>query len=328
MRDTLGETGGSNVPDSSAELWSEFLRSGSAAAASAAGAPYTSWQFGYGVEQGDRLLALVLSGSKRATTGALWAYEHEGESVPRTGDFSVVTDGSGVARCIIRTASVSIVALDEVDEKFAYDEGEGDRTLGYWREVHWTYFVRELAGMGLAAKPDMPVVCERFELVFSPGIQGAHERAHWHTAPELPEEVFAVWHKPDRTLNPAAIVATIDPDGTPHAAPFGSLRAVTPRMLRLGTWRGHNTYANLCRDGRVAVAMVAPPDKAVSIRGRARVARERMSADERYAVVEIDIEEVKNDMTPAILVESAITVSIRDERRDWFQSVLGEMEGM
>ena len=160
------------------------------------------------------------------------------------------------------------------------------------------------------------------------GTQGAQEKTYWHTAPELPEEVFTMWHKPHRTLNPIAIVATIDPDGTPNTAPFGSLRAVTPRMLRLGTWRGHNTYTNLCRDGRVAVTMVAPSDIAVSIRGRARIAKERMGADERYAIVEIDIEEVKNDMTGAIVVESAITVSVRDEHRDWFQVVLGEMEGM
>jgi flavin reductase (DIM6/NTAB) family NADH-FMN oxidoreductase RutF len=160
------------------------------------------------------------------------------------------------------------------------------------------------------------------------GTQEVQEKAYWHTAPELPEGVFAVWHKPNRTLNPTAIVATIDPSGTPRAAPFGSLRAVTPRILRLSTWRGHNTYANLCRDERVAVTMVAPPDIAVSIRGRARVTKERMSADEHYAIVEIDIEEVKNDMTGAIVIESAITVSVRDEHRDWFQAVLSEMEGM
>lgn len=158
--------------------------------------------------------------------------------------------------------------------------------------------------------------------------QAAPAKTYWHTAPQLPEEVFRVWRKPNRTLNPAAIVATIDPDGTPHTAPFGSLRAITPRLLRLGMWHSHDTYINLCRDARVAVTMIAPPDIAVGVRGHARVARERMSADEHYAVIEIDIEEVKNDMTGALVIESAITVSVRDERRGWFQAVLGEIEGM
>jgi flavin reductase (DIM6/NTAB) family NADH-FMN oxidoreductase RutF len=158
------------------------------------------------------------------------------------------------------------------------------------------------------------------------GTQAAKAKTYWQTALELPEEVFAVWRKPDRTLNPAAIVATLDPDGTPHTAPFGSLRAITPRLLRLGTWRGHNTYATLCRDARVAVTMIAPPDIAVSIRGHARVVREQMSADEHYAIIEVDIKEVKNDVTGALVIESAIAVSVRDEHRDWFQAVLGEIE--
>jgi uncharacterized protein YhfF len=154
------------VHESCAELWAEFLRSGSDGAGAAAMAAYSCWQFGHGVEQGDRLLAYVLSGSKRATTGALWTYEHEGVDLPRAGDFSVVTDGSGVARCIVRTTSVSVLPFDQVDDTFAYDEGEGDRSLAYWRRVHWDYFVAELSSIGRVAVPDMPVVCERFDVVF------------------------------------------------------------------------------------------------------------------------------------------------------------------
>ena len=115
---------------------------------------------------GDRLVGLVLSGRKRATTGALWTYELEGEPLPRVGDFSVVTDGAGVARCVIRTTSVEIVAFDDVDEVFARDEGEGDLSLDYWRDGHWAFFSHELEGLGRIPEPDMPVVCERFEVVY------------------------------------------------------------------------------------------------------------------------------------------------------------------
>lgn len=156
--------------ESAASLWAEYLASGSAEAARAAQSTYTAWQFGYGAEQGDRLLACVLEGPKRATAGALWAYEAEGEAVPVPGDHSVLLDGHGTARCIIRTTQVDIVPFDRVDEQFAYDEGEGDRSLGYWRDVHWTYFSRELSGLGLEATQDMPVVCERFEIVYVPHV--------------------------------------------------------------------------------------------------------------------------------------------------------------
>lgn len=153
------------MSDSASRLWDAYLASASLDAP-AAGATFSAWQFGYGVDQGDRLVACVLDGPKRATTGALWAYEAEGEAIPVPGDHSVILDGHGVARCVIRTSRVDILPFDEVDAAFAYDEGEGDRSLEYWRDVHWTYFVRELAGLGREATRDMPVVCERFEVVY------------------------------------------------------------------------------------------------------------------------------------------------------------------
>jgi flavin reductase (DIM6/NTAB) family NADH-FMN oxidoreductase RutF len=158
--------------------------------------------------------------------------------------------------------------------------------------------------------------------------QAAERRGPWRTSSELPQEVFAVLRKPERAINPVAIVATVDEDGSPHTAPFGSVRAATPRLLRLTSWRGHGTYANLIRDGRVSVSVVAPPDVAVSVRGRARVAREQMVADEQYAMVEIDVEEVKNDMVRSVLIETALTVSPREQHVAWFEAVLGELEAM
>jgi len=154
------------VTDSCTELWRAFLASGSPEAVSAARASFTSWQFGCGREQGDRLLDYVVGGTKRATAGALWTYEHEGDPLPREGEYSVVTDGSGIARVVIVTTRVDVVAFDAVDEEFAYREGEGDRTLEYWRRVHWDYFTRELAAFGLEPSPNMPVVCERFDVVY------------------------------------------------------------------------------------------------------------------------------------------------------------------
>jgi uncharacterized protein YhfF len=151
------------------ELWALFLASGSESAAEAREARYSCWQFGIGSEQGDRLLACVQGGAKRATAGALAAYEHDGEPLPACGDFSVITDGSGVARCVVRTTRVDVVAFDRVDADHAHAEGEGDRSLRGWRAAHWDFFTRELAVWGQAPTGDMLVVCERFELLFVAG---------------------------------------------------------------------------------------------------------------------------------------------------------------
>jgi hypothetical protein len=158
--------------------------------------------------------------------------------------------------------------------------------------------------------------------------QAPAEKTYWPAASELPAEVFAMLHKPDRAINPIAIVATVDEDGFPHTAPFGSLRAITPRLLRLTSWRGHDTYANLCRDGRVTVAVLAPPDISVSIRGQARIAKKCLDADEHHAAVDIDIELVKNDMVRRLVIESGMTASVLEGFEGWFDSVLGEIEGM
>ena len=150
----------------------------------------------------------------------------------------------------------------------------------------------------------------------------------WSTAPELPPKVFEAWHKSGGAISPVAVVATVDPDGTPRTAPFGSVRAVTPRLLRLCALHYHDTYANLCRDGRVMVALVSPPDIAVSVRGRARLVKERMDHDEHFAILEIDVEEVKNDMAYRIVIDSAITISAREKHKPWYDAAMRELESV
>ena len=72
----------------------------------------------------------------------------------------VVLDGQGVPKAIVKTIELTKRRFEEVDKAFAYDEGEGDLSLQYWREAHTRYFKR----LGRYA-PNMMLWCERFELV-------------------------------------------------------------------------------------------------------------------------------------------------------------------
>ena len=47
--------------------------------------------------------------------------------MPRPGDFVMMLDGEGRPRFIWRTTEARIKPLSQVDEAFAWDEGEGDR---------------------------------------------------------------------------------------------------------------------------------------------------------------------------------------------------------
>jgi uncharacterized protein YhfF len=123
-----------------------------------------AWSFGATPEQADELLGLVLDGSKTATAGALWDYEAEDEPLPEVGTLGIVLDGAGHPRVLIETTEVSVVPFDEVTEEHAFLEGEGDRSLEHWREVHERFF-REVATHDRGFSPDLPVVCERFRVV-------------------------------------------------------------------------------------------------------------------------------------------------------------------
>ena len=114
----------------------------------------------------DALAELVRRGKKRATARLLWVYEVEQRPLPRHGDLSVVTRWSGEPVCVIETAQVDVHAFEDVSEAFAADEGEGDGSLGYWREAHWPYFSRECRRIARTPDPRMPVVCERFAVVY------------------------------------------------------------------------------------------------------------------------------------------------------------------
>ncbi len=127
---------------------------------------YSAWHFCDNEADANELAELVLSGRKRATAGDLWSYEAEDEPLPRVGDFSVVTDWVGTAVCVIRTTSVEVVPFEAVTAEFAATEGEGEGSLGYWREAHEAAFTRSLREIGREFEPDMPVVCECFEVVF------------------------------------------------------------------------------------------------------------------------------------------------------------------
>lgn len=131
---------------------------------------YEAFSFGDSSQLADSLAELVLQGRKRATAGLLWVFEAEGKPVPRPGDLSLVTSESKMPLCIIETTAVEVVPFNRVGEDFARTEGEDDGTLESWRANHTIFFGRECARIGRAPAADMPVVCERFQVVYQPGI--------------------------------------------------------------------------------------------------------------------------------------------------------------
>ena len=102
----------------------------------------------------ERLAGLIIAGRKRAT---VWNGQEENPTRPGM-DWVVTAIGKPVA--IIKTLSVGQCRFEEIDANFAYEEGEGDRSLAYWRAVHQAFFEEEAD-----FAPDMVLWWEKFRLV-------------------------------------------------------------------------------------------------------------------------------------------------------------------
>lgn len=127
---------------------------------------YAAFHFDDNEPTANALGALVLAGQKRATASLLWTNQVTNEPLPAIGALSVVTDWHGTPLCVIESTHVEIVPFDRVTEGFAAIEGEGDKTLRYWRDAHWRYFSRECRRIGREPSLHMPVVCEQFKVVY------------------------------------------------------------------------------------------------------------------------------------------------------------------
>lgn len=123
-------------------------------------------RFGDSADLADELLQLVMHGPKRATAGAVVEFWHEREPLPRIGGHWVVADGSGLARVVLRTVELRLGPLRSVDAQFAWDEGEGDRTLESWLREHRAYFRRSCARFGVEFSDDLELVFERFTVAW------------------------------------------------------------------------------------------------------------------------------------------------------------------
>lgn len=147
--------------DAVCEFWNTYAR-----AARVSGASFRVYAFGDSPDLADELVTLVMSGAKRADA----RLSRSTSTIPHAGEFGVVLDGRSVPRCIVRTVQVDIKPLRDVDERFAWDDGGGDRSLEWWVSAHTRFFKRQGAREGFSVDADSELVLERFEVVWPPEI--------------------------------------------------------------------------------------------------------------------------------------------------------------
>jgi uncharacterized protein YhfF len=111
----------------------------------------------------DSGAALVLDGTKTATSSAFWDYA-DGR-IPFVGALSVLLDGQGQPVGIVETVGVERVRFRDVTEEMARAYGEGERTLQWWRRVIGDWYRNKAARDGQLFSEDVHILWERIAVV-------------------------------------------------------------------------------------------------------------------------------------------------------------------
>lgn len=113
----------------------------------------------------DECAELVVQKIKQATSPSVWWFEKNNEEFPKIGDLAIVTNWDGEPKAIIKTVKIEIVQFKNITNEYAFIEGEGDRSLEYWRKVHLDYYRNEMKDFVEHPIEEMEIVCEYFETI-------------------------------------------------------------------------------------------------------------------------------------------------------------------
>jgi uncharacterized protein YhfF len=144
------------------DLWKRFID----ANPEYSNSKYKAWYFCDTEDCPNKLAELVMQKVKRVTTSLYRWYESGDEILPAAGDLNVISNWDGTAHCITKTIKVTVLQFRDVDEEHAFIEGEGDKSLDYWRKAHISFFTRELTAINEEFSEDVMVVFEEFEKIY------------------------------------------------------------------------------------------------------------------------------------------------------------------
>ena len=154
------------IPDHIKIFWHGFLNSDSCPN-NANDLFQASYQIGSDEHDANEGAKLILSGEKIATSTLLWYLEENDEPLPKVGDLCVIEGGSGKPVCVVQITWVKTIRFGDVDARFARDYSETDGSLEEWYSVFRGYYSVECTAMNRVLTDETPLVCERFQVIYS-----------------------------------------------------------------------------------------------------------------------------------------------------------------
>jgi uncharacterized protein YhfF len=122
--------------------------------------------FGNSAAISDVIVPLILSRAKTGTFALESEFERAPSEAPRVGDNYVVTHFGGDPVLLYRLTEVERVPFSDISHAHVQVEGPNARTVPVWREIHWAYWGGILRAQGREPSEDMPVLFQRFEVIF------------------------------------------------------------------------------------------------------------------------------------------------------------------
>lgn len=110
---------------------------------------------------------LVVKNIKQATAPSLWSFKINNKKLPKKGHLNIITNWNKVPQAIILTTKIELIKFSEITAKFAQREGEGEKSLAYWKKVHKAYYKREMQGYKENFSEDMIIVCQYFNTIYT-----------------------------------------------------------------------------------------------------------------------------------------------------------------
>jgi uncharacterized protein YhfF len=115
---------------------------------------------------GETLLRLVASGEKTGMFSRPQDLEAAGVT-PHAGDYVVFTDHHDRPRCLVRMEECCLLRFCDVGPEHTACESPAARDVEVWRGIHRRYWTPALAAEGSAFAEDMPVLFQRFRLIYA-----------------------------------------------------------------------------------------------------------------------------------------------------------------
>ncbi len=123
------------------------------------------------------------------------------------------------------------------------------------------------------------------------------------------------------------VAGTVGEDGAPNTCPLTLIYAKDEKTLIVGTLRNSNTSANLRRDGRVSLQIIAADDLVMGIQGTMHLVKDPMATSDAMAMWEMRVTKVKQDTSPAQrVIQGPASVPRSDKATAFEQAAFAELK--